>query len=218
MAENDFSKLLVIPDGILVHNIPDCNQNKSDEAGEDLGGGGGGGGCRNGKGYGEGISKYPDTIYAITDGGDCNIVHLSVKKALVGFFRNYDMDEVIAIRTAAALSFYNPVERMHARANQGLQGLGLMRTAMLADFEKIMKKCNSNDEVRQACQKEPHLKEALQNSLHTPIQLQKEIFSRLSMSQTEFRILDPASEGELDAFISNYDIFDNGIDNLTSKK
>ena len=127
------------------------------------------------------------------------------------------MNEVIAIRTAAGLSFYNPVERMHARAKQGLQGLGLMRTAMLADFEKIMKKCNSNDEVRQACQMEPHLKEALQNSLDTPIQLLKEIFIRLSMTQTAFRILDPASEGELDAFISNYDIFDNVIDNLTSK-
>ena len=33
--------------------------------------------------------------------------------------------------------------------------------------------------------------------------------------QAEFRILDPASGEELDAFISNSDVFDNGMDNLT---
>ena len=44
-------------------------------------------------------------------------------------------------------------ERMHARANQGLQGIGLMRKSMEGDLEKVMKKCNSNDEVRGACQK-----------------------------------------------------------------
>ena len=44
-------------------------------------------------------------FYLLKDGGgDQNIVHLSVKKALVAFFRKYDFDEVIAIRTAAGLS------------------------------------------------------------------------------------------------------------------
>ena len=54
VADRDFSKLSVIPDGILVHNIPDCNQNKSDEAeGEYLVEG-----VKSQKGSGEEISKY----------------------------------------------------------------------------------------------------------------------------------------------------------------
>ena len=72
-----------------------------------------------------------------------------------GFFRKYDFDEIIAIRTAAGLSFYSPVERMHARGNQGLQGVGTMRNSTTNDLERFLKKCNSNDEVRKACDKEP---------------------------------------------------------------
>ena len=65
--------------------------------------------------YVDNETSIPKRFYLITDGGgDRNIVHLTVKKALVAFFRKYDFDEVIAIRTAAGLSFYNPVERMHA--------------------------------------------------------------------------------------------------------
>ena len=96
-------------------------------------------------------TPIPERFYLITDGGgDRNIGHLSVKKALVGFFRKYDFDKIIAIRTAAGLSFYNPVERMHARGNQGLQSVGIMRSSMTNDLERFLKKCNSNDEFKKS--------------------------------------------------------------------
>ena len=37
------------------------------------------------------------------------------------------------------------------------------------------------------------------------------------MTRAKVKVLDSASVEELDAFISNYDVCDNGIDNLTSK-
>ena len=120
-------------------------------------------------------------------------------------------------RTAVGLSFYNPVERMHARANQGLQGIGLMRKSMEGDLEKVMKKCNYNDEVRGAYEKEPRLAVTLKESLHTIIELLRETFLRLSMTRTEFKLFDPESKDELEALAKYYDIFDEGIRNLTSK-
>ena len=94
--------------------------------------------------------RFQNDFTSSQGGGDRNIVHLSISKesTLVAFFRKYDFDEVIAIRTAAGLSFYNPVGRMYAGANQGLQGIGSMRKSMEGDLEKVMKKCNSNDEIR----------------------------------------------------------------------
>ena len=93
--------------------------------------------------------------------------------------------------------------------NQGLHGKG--------DLEKVMKKRNSNDEVRGACEKEPHLAVALKKSFHTIIQFLRETFLGLSMTQTEFKLFDPASKDKLEALAKYYDIFDEGIINLTSK-
>ena len=162
-------------------------------------------------------TPIPERFYLITDGGDRNIGHLSMNKVLVGFFRKYDFDEIIAIRTAAGLSFYNPVERMHARGNQGLQGVGMMRSSMTNDLERFLKKCNSNGEVRKACDKEPRLKEALKVSLDSSIELLKEIFSRLSMTRTEFLLYDPSSDEDLNNFTKYYDVFDAEIQELTLK-
>ena len=154
----------------------------------------------------EGVERLiPNRFYLITDGGgDRNVTHLSVQKSLIGFFLKYDFDEVIAIRTAAGLSFYNPVERMHARTNQGLQSLGIMRKAMEPKQERVLKKYNSNEEVRNACGKDLELSAALKDSLQPTIDLLKEIIPRLSMSNTEFELYEPATDEEMDLFSNFY--------------
>ena len=201
VADHDFSKLSIIPDAVLVHDIPEVTEDiihnsSSDEDERQLIEGSK---CHTGEwkagkvfyafksmvlegstalrgvvemenvlemNYTTKGTPIPERFYLITDGGgDRNILHLSAKKTLVSFFRKYDFDEIIAIRTAAGLSFNNPVERMHARGNQGLQGVGMMRSSMTNDLERFLKKCNSNDEVRKACDKEPRLKGALKVSL-----------------------------------------------------
>ena len=79
----------------------------------------------------------PNRFYLITDGGgDRNITHVTVQKYLVALFRKYRFDEIIAIRTAAGCSFYNPVERIHAVGHLGLQGVGIMRKSMGNDMER----------------------------------------------------------------------------------
>lgn len=254
VADHDYSKLSIIPDAVLVHQIPDSDDTQG--INEDNSGAGDTNLIECGKdhtgdwytgkvyysfknmvlqgstalrgvvelgrvletSYASMNSQIPERIYLITDGGgDRNIVHLSVRKALIGFFRQYDLDELIAIRTAAGLSFYNPVERMHARANQGLQGVGMMRRPMTSELERLAKKCNSNEEMRKACEKEPKLKEALKESLDTPIELLKEIFLKLSIARTEFLLYEPSSDDDLDSFSTNYDCFDEGIKDLKLK-
>ena len=82
----------------------------------------------------------PNRFYLITDGGgDRNITHVTVQKYLVVLFRKYRFDEIIAIRTATGCSFYNPVERIHAVGNLGLQGVGIMRKSMGNDMERLIK-------------------------------------------------------------------------------
>ena len=95
---------------------------------------------------------------------------------------------------------------MHARGNQRLQGVGMMRSSMTKDLERFLKKCNSNDEVRKACDKEPRLKEVLKVSLDSSIELLKDIFSRLSMTRTEFLLYDPSSDEDLNNFTKYYDV------------
>ena len=126
VADHDFSKLLIIPDAVLVHYIPEVTEDiihnsSSDEDErqliEDST-------CHKGEWYAgkvfyafksmvlegstalRGVVEMGNVLemnytakgtpilerfYLITDGGgDRNVGHLSVKKALVGFFRKYD--------------------------------------------------------------------------------------------------------------------------------
>ena len=85
------------------------------------------------------------------------------------------------------------------------------------EFERLIKKCNSNEEARSACDKDPRLSEALRESLEPTIDLLKETFLRLSMARTEFKLYEPASKEELNSFSEFYDIFDEGISMLKSK-
>ena len=88
--------------------------------------------------YSWSITK-PNRCYLIIEGGgDRNIVHLSVQKYLVALIRKYNFDEIIAIRTAAGFSFYNPMERIHAVGNIGLEGVGVMRNRMSNEMETLL--------------------------------------------------------------------------------
>ena len=165
VSDHDFSKLSIIPDGILVHKIPENDEEVQDGDGDSLNS------IRmssKGQWY-KGDAFYsiksmvfegstalhgvveigtlletvhpkdtPNRFYLITDGGgggDRNITHVTVQKYLVALFRKYRFDEIIAIRTAAGCSFYNPIKRIHAVGNLGLQGVGIMRKSMGNDME-----------------------------------------------------------------------------------
>ena len=63
--------------------------------------------------------------------------------SLIALFRDLDLDLLIALRTAPSNSWANPVEHIMSIINIGLQGLGLMRTKMSDDFERVFGMCRS---------------------------------------------------------------------------
>ena len=112
-------------------------------------------------------------------------------------FLVHDLDELIICRTAAGHSYRNPVERIHAIVNLGLQSVGMMRQKMSPDMENLVKICNSNEELRKATERHSGLKEALGESLSAPIDLLKSVFSQHSLKNEKFKIFEPASTEEL---------------------
>ena len=55
----------------------------------------------------------------------CGVVSDSRTRVIAMFF-HHNLDDIVVARIAAGLSFRNPVERVHAIAKLGLQGIGLM--------------------------------------------------------------------------------------------
>ena len=131
-------------------------------------------------------------------------------------FLVHDLDELIICRTAAGHSYRNPVERILAIANLGLQSVGMMRQKMSPDMENLVKNCNCNEELHKATERHSGLKEALDESLNVPIDLLKSVFSQLSLKNEKFKTFEPAWAEELAKYKLKYEIFDKSI--LTSKR
>ena len=124
---------------------------------------------------------------AITDGGgDRQTDYFSVQKSFIGLFFPHDMDEVLVCRPGAGLWYHNPVERVHASTNLGLQSVGIMRQKMSADIKEPITNCNSNEELRKAIERHEELKAALENSLSVPVDLLNLVFSKLSLKNKRF--------------------------------
>ena len=201
VGDQDFSKLSIIPDVVLVYGIPssiDCesrDEEDQDDCSSKVESNSGNSWYRGTVLYafknmitersaafrgvvemGRVVNGDPTRFYAITDGGgDRRVKFLS----LVSLFLVHDFDEVIVSRTAAGHSFRNPCER-RCIANIGLNGIGVMRDTMSPDFEKLMKNTNTTYEIRTLCNAHENFKKAFEKSLATPIELMKDVLSRLS--------------------------------------
>ena len=77
-------------------------------------------------------------VLLYTDGGgDHNVTHISTHISLINIFLKHDLDMLQAVRTLPYHSWKNPVERVNCVLNRGLQSVGLMRTLMNDEYEKI---------------------------------------------------------------------------------
>ena len=101
---------------------------------------------------------------------------LQVQLSVIALFFKYNLDEAIVARTAAGLSFRNPVERCHAIANLGLQGMGLTRERMEPQMEKLISRRNSNVEIREITEGNELFNESVTQSLQSTKQLIEEMF------------------------------------------
>ena len=155
-------------------------------------------------------------FYAITDGGgDRQADFLSVQKSLLGLFLYHDFDEVLFCRTAAGLSYRNPAERAHAITNLGLQSVGIMCQRLPPDMEKLIKNCNSNEEICKSIVNHADLKEAVEKSLSKPIDLLKAVFSKLGLKENTFKIFDAATSAEIEKYQLKEDQFDANMTDLS---
>ena len=121
----------------------------------------------------------------------------------------HNFEEILIARTAANLCYRNPVERVHAIANLGLQSVGLMRKAMPQNMENVKRNSNSNDEIRKLCSKNNDLEIELKKSLGQPKKLIEDVFKELSLKGKKFEIFQAATQDKIDTYnkilLNNFD-------------
>ena len=84
-----------------------------------------------------------------TDGGpDHRCTYARVQLSYICLFLALDLDYFVAVRTPPQHSWKNPVERIMSILNLGLQSVGLMRTKMNDQSEKLMSKVGTMNEIR----------------------------------------------------------------------
>ena len=121
--------------------------------------------------------------------------------------RNFE--EILIARTAANLSYRNPVERVHAIANLGLQSVGLMRKAVPQNMENVIRNSNSNDEIRKLCSKNSDLEIELKKSLDQPKRPIEDVFKELSQKGKKIEIFQSVTQDKIDTcnniLLNNFD-------------
>lgn len=134
-------------------------------------------------------------LFLYTDGGpDHRLTYISVQLSLIVLFRHLELDVLIAGRTAPSHSWANPVERIMAIINLGLQCVGVMREKMGDEFEKHVSKCK---QLRANCTMH---KDDVAQSLAPTKELLMSILKRLQLHGKSFEVFQSATESEGDAF------------------
>ena len=125
---------------------------------------------------------FPPRIYACTDGGsERKVDNLSVQKSYISIFPSYDIDEILVVRKAANLSFWNPVERCYAVTNQGFQIIGVMRKPMASEMDNYIKNANGNEGIRKLCSNNENILEEVNESLNELENLIEDILQKMSL-------------------------------------
>ena len=137
-------------------------------------------------------------LFLYTDGGpDHHITYGSVQLALIAMFLNLDLDLVVAGRTAPHHSWRNPVERVMAVVNLGLQCIGIMRTEGSDAFEQAIKNVSNLQQLRQAAY---NFKDDYNQSIAAPKALLSNITKRLELKGEKLKVFESAKEQEIEAF------------------
>jgi hypothetical protein len=127
---------------------------------------------------GEELSDKP-VLCLYTDGGpDHRCTYTQVQISYICLFIALDLDYFVAVRTPPQHSWKNPVKRIMSILNLRLQSVGLMRTEMNNESERLMSKCGTINEIRNTAKENPTLKDDLIASLQTPINLVSDVFNR----------------------------------------
>src|SRR3954471_12455141 len=95
--------------------------------------------------------------------------------------------------------------------NLGLQSIGLMRTEMNDESEKLMKKCGTMNEIRKTAEGNSTLKRNLIASLQAPISLVHNVFNQQFLKDKFFETFTAASEIEIERFWKTIQLVDDSV-------
>lgn len=139
-------------------------------------------------------------LFLYSDGGpDHRLTYISVKLSLICLFLKLDLDYLCAGRTAPYHSWKNPVERIMAIINLGLQCVGLARAEMPQEFEDEVAKCNNLTNLRNRLSGKELI---IQDSLSPVKILLCSIFNRLKLHDEFIHTFAAATGDELSEFWS----------------
>jgi len=147
-----------------------------------------------------------------TDGGpDHRCTYARVQLSYICLFLALDLDYFIAVRTPPQHSWKNPVERIMSILNLGLQSVGLMRSKMNDQSEKLLSKCNTMNEIRKITEENPTLKKDITESLQDLIHLVSNVFKRQFLKDEPFETFTAASETEMERFWETIQLVDDSV-------
>lgn len=140
-------------------------------------------------------------VFLYTDGGpDHRLTYISVQLSLISLFLKLDLDYLCACRTAPYHSWRNPVERVMAVLNLGLQCVGLARAEFPVPLEEEVSKCNTLSELRKIAAKTDGFPLAVQDSLSPVKVLLSSIFCRLKLHNEAIQMFSSASSTQMSDF------------------
>ncbi|XP_063063591.1 uncharacterized protein LOC134456088 [Engraulis encrasicolus] len=132
-----------------------------------------------------------------SDGGaEHRTLLIKVQLSLIAVFKMLGLDMLIASRAAPGQSWQNPVERVMAVLNIGLQNCALERVQMSAEIEGLLKRCGSMADIRKASEKNPGLVQAWSTSIAPVLDTVAGRYSRLKLKEEPITILDAVTDGE----------------------
>ncbi|CAG8633361.1 11116_t:CDS:2 [Ambispora leptoticha] len=147
-----------------------------------------------------------------TDGGpDHRCTYTRVQLSYICLFLALDLDYFVAVRTPPQHSWKNPVERIMSILNLGLQSVGLMRTKMNDQSEKLISKVGTMNDIRKTAKENNGFKEDLIESLKTPISMIRDMFSRQSLKNEPFETFNAASEIEMEKLWETILLLDDNV-------
>jgi hypothetical protein len=149
-----------------------------------------------------------------TDGGpDYHCTYTCVQLSYICLFIALDLDYFVTVWALLQNSWKNPIERIISILNLGLQSVGLMRTEMNNESERLISKCGIINEICKVAEENSTLKEDLIESLQALINLICSMFDHQSLKDKPFKTFTTASETEMERLWETIQLIDDSVTN-----
>lgn len=142
-------------------------------------------------------------LFKYSDGGvEHRNVLIKVQLSLIAVFKILNLDLLVAARCAPGQSWVNPVERVMAILNIGLQNVATERDKSSHEIEAILKRCGSMAEIRKTAETNPELRDAWAKSVAPVSEMIAKRFERLKLKGEPFKVNTPVSKEQIQEVIN----------------